>query len=199
MHGWEFVLPHDVVVEWDGISNTEHHHVKILEGEFLPNGKKLVDTHTANSTIAFNLNAFLETDDSHYSILMGPPNHFVDGAKPMTALIRTDWYKHNPLQYCWILTKPNVPITFKADTPFLFLMNYPKYLLESTDFTIKTATEEQMNKSNLYMTDRNEFYKQNPGLKFANMYKKGVDATSDDANHFIDKIYKPRPSDPIYE
>ena len=199
LHGWEFLLPHDVTVIWDGVYSTDSHHVSILEGDTLPNGERIVDTATANSTISFNLNASIETDEDHYCILMGPPNHFVQGAKPMTALVRTDWYHHNNLQYCWIITTPNVPVTFKKDTPFMYLINYPKNLIETTDFTIRTATAAEKEQMAQYNLDRQAFYSKNPGLKFPNLYKKGLDGTGESSKKHIDSIYKPHPTEPKYE
>lgn len=194
LHGWEFVLKQDVEVIWDGISNTESHHVKILQGEYTPEGKKIVDNTTANATIAFNLDAYIETDQDHYCLFMGPPNHFVKGAKPMSALIRSDWYKTSPLQYCWQITTPNKPVLFPKGTPFLFIMNYPKNLLESTNFAIKQMTEDDRLNIDRYQAERQKYYQENPG-KFPNMYRKGVDSLTDSANVFIDKIYKPSPGE----
>jgi hypothetical protein len=194
LHGWEFVLKQDVEVIWDGISSTESHHVKILRGEYNPEGKKVVDNTTANATIAFNLDAYIETDQDHYCLFMGPPNHFVKGAKPMSALIRSDWYKTSPLQYCWQITTPNKPVLFPKGTPFLFIMNYPKNLLESTNFAIKQMTEDDRLNIDRYQAERQKYYQENPG-KFPNMYRKGVDSLTDSANVFIDKIYKPSPGE----
>lgn len=199
LHGWEFLLPQDVEVIWDGISDTSSSHVKILKGRTLPSGAHLVDTGTANATISFNLNAILETDKDHYSLLMGPPNHFVQGAKPMSALIRSDWYQHSSLQFCWQLTTPNKPILFKKDTPFLYLINYPKNLIETTDISVKNVTEEQLYKMRKYGEDREKFYSENPAFKWPNFYKKGVDGSSEDANHFLDGVYRPVPTKPNIE
>lgn len=199
LHGWEFLLPQDVEVVWDGISDTTPNHVTILQGQKLSNGQNLVETGTANATISFNLNAFLDTDQNHYSLLMGPPNHFVQGAKPMSALIRSDWYKHTSLNFCWQLTTPNKPILFKKDTPFMYLINYPKNLLETTELSIKAATNEQMKKMYEYSQDRNKFYEENPQFKWASFYKKGIDGSSEDANHFLDEIYRPIPKQPVIE
>lgn len=199
MHGWEFILPHDIEVIWDGISNTEGSHVKIIKGEFFESGKKFLDTLTANSTIAFNLNAFFETDEDHYVLLFGPANHFIKGAKPMSALIRSDWYHHNNLQYCWIITTPNKSIVFPKGTPFMTVINYPKNLLEQTNFYIKDITKEQQDKMTLYGQDRSKFYLENPGMKFPMMYKKGVDGFSENSNKYIDKTFKPNPTKVIYE
>lgn len=199
LHGWEFLLPQDITVIWDGVSDTTPNHVTILDGQKLPNGNNLADTTTGNATISFNLNAFLDTDENHYSLLMGPPNHFVQGAKPMSALIRSDWYKHTTLNFCWQITTPNKPITFKKDTPFMYLINYPKNLLETTDLSVKIATDEQKNKMIEYSNDRNKFYEENPPFKWASLYKKGTDGTSEDSTQFLDEIYRPVPKSPRIE
>ncbi len=193
------MLPHDVEVIWDGISDTSPEHIKVLKGEFLSSGRSFVDTRTANTTVSFNLNAILETDENHYSLLMGPPNHFVEGAKPMTALIRSDWYGNTSLNFCWIITTPNVPVLFKKGTPFMFLINYPKQLLERTEFKVKTMTPEHSQQIRKYAEDRKNFYAENPGMKFTNMYRKGLDGTHEQESKHIDKVYRPMPSEPIYE
>ena len=198
LHGWEFLLKEDIEVVWDGISNTEAHHVKVLKGEYDPNGKKLVDTSTANATITFNLDAYIETDENHYCLLMGPPNYFINGAKPMSALIRSDWYKTSPLQYCWQITTPNKPVLFPKGTPFLFILNYPKNLLESTRFSVSAITQQDRDKMNTYQEERQKYYKENPG-KFPNMYRKGVDGMAEDSHKFIDKVFKPSPGEVTYE
>lgn len=198
LHGWEFILKEDVEVVWDGVSNTESHHVQVTKGEQTPTGKRVVETGTANATIAFNLNAYLETDPDHYCLLMGPPNHFIQGAKPMSALIRTDWYKTSPLQYCWQITTPNKPVLFPKGTPFLFILNYPKNLLETTSFSISQITSKDREKMDAYQSERQMYYKQNPG-KFPNMYRKGIDSMTDDSHKFIESVYKPNPGEVKYE
>lgn len=178
LNGWEFVLKNDVEIRWDGISDTSPDHVEILKGS------GAVDNKTANATISFNLHGFLETDSDHYCFLMGPPNYFVDGAKPMAAIIRSDWYKHTSLQYCWKITTPNKVIKFPAGTPFLFLFNYPKNLLETTDFFIKKATPDQTQAMAEYGNRRDTFDRS--GFKFPNLYRKQLDS-------------KPSPKDPIID
>lgn len=196
-HGWEIILKNDVEVIWDGVSNTEPNHVKFLRGEFY-NNTEVASTSTANATVAFNLNFSIETDKDHYIILMGPPNHFVKGAKPMTALIRSDWYKTSTLQYCWQITTPNKPILFKAGYPILFILNYPINLLENTSFNIKKLTTQEKENIEKYHNERNQYYKDNPG-KFSGMYRKGVDSLTKNANKFLNKPFKPNPGDINYE
>ena len=92
--GIEFILPQDVVVVWDGINDASPEHIKIIEGEFY-NGYPLVNTNQANGMLQFSLNVAIETDKEHFCRLTGAPNYFIDGAKPMDVLLRTDYYNFN--------------------------------------------------------------------------------------------------------
>lgn len=176
-HGWEFLLPQDVEVIWDGISDTSSTHVKILKGEYLPNGLRLVDPKTANGTITFFLNSYIETDPGHYLIMNGPSNHFVLGAVPMNALIRSDLTHKNDLQYCWQLTLANTPILFKKGTPFLTIYNYPVSLLESTNVEIAPVTKEIIEAASKYNQDRSEL-RGDKFSDFPSLYKKMLGSVS---------------------
>ena len=196
LHGWDFLLPQDVEVIWDGTNDSSHSHVTILNGSTLPSGNVLADTLTANGTITFHLNCFIETDVDHFVFLQGPPNYFVDGAKPMTALIRSDWYRHTGAQFCWKLTTPNKTVIFKKGTPIARIMNYPIGLLENTSLEVSPAPEAYRQTSNLYNAERQAFYKANPG-QWPHMYKKTKTSTSKDAIPYLPSPYRPTPQKPI--
>lgn len=191
LHGWDFIVPHDIEVVWDGVSNTERTHVKVLSGEHLPSGLAVVETGTANATITFNLHCYLETDPDHYLLLSGPSNVFIPGAKPMSALIRSDWYHYTSLQFCWMLTTPNKVIKFPAGSPFLRVINYPVGLLESTKVSIDDATAEMKERAGKYSQERNDFYNKNPN-KWPFLYKKQIERLDADPK----PPFKPSPEAP---
>jgi hypothetical protein len=193
-HGWEFILPCDVKFIWDGIADEDGSHVKILEGEFI-NGCKLVDTGTANGTLTFNIGYLIKTDPDHNILMSGAPNTFIDGVTPMDAILQTDWYHWNVSQFCWKINKANEVITIPKGTPFLFIRNYPKDLLETTEFIIKDGTAEEFQDLDKYNTLRDS-YRQDPSMawKWHQLYKRGLDG---DKNSHLDKPYKPKPSAPI--
>lgn len=172
-HGWEFVLPHDVTVFWDGISDSDQSHVKILNGETY-NGRVFVTSETANATVTFKTGYFVETDPDHYLLLSGSPNTFMDGAMPMNALWRSDYYNYNELIFCWKMTKPNQEVVFKEGTSILFVMNYPKGLLESTDISIDNLSEDMEKRIGNYAEKRSNFYKENEPWKWGNFYRNGI-------------------------
>lgn len=195
-HGWEFILPQDVKFIWDGISDEAPDHVTILEGKYI-NGENLVDSGTANGTITFNMGYIFTTDPDHHILMSGAPNVFIDGVTPMSAILQTDWYHWNAVQFCWKINKANEIITIPKGTPFLFIRNYPKNLLENTDFIIRDVTPEEQQRMNEYSDARNEFYGiSDNSWKWQQMYKRGVDSHG---NQYIEKPYKPSPTKPIIE
>ena len=194
LHGWEFVLKQDVKFIWDGISDTSDEHVKILEGGVDSYGNKFADTLTANATISFTFNMVIETDKDHYVLLTGAPNYFIDGVQPMTAILQSDWYTYNAVNFCWKITRANEEITIPAGTPFMFMMNYPRNLLESTKLEVRKLNEEEHNRLNVYNEKRDSFYKNNEPWKWNQFYKHGIE--SDDVKH-IEKPFKPSPSEVI--
>lgn len=192
-HGWEFITPCDVKFIWDGINDEDGSHVKILEGEFI-NGCKFVDTGTANGTITFNIGYLLKTDPDHHILMSGAPNTFIDGVTPMDALLQTDWYHWNIPQFCWKIHKANEVITIPKGTPFLFIRNYPKDLLERTDVVIRNATQEEYESMDKYNQLRDSYRSdQAMDWKWHQLYKRGMDYN--EVSH-LDKPYKPSPSKP---
>lgn len=173
LHGWEFILPHDVEVVWDGISDVTSNHVKILKGENLKGGSYLVDTNTGFGTITFNIDCVLETDPDHYIIMQGAPNHFVDGAQALNAVVRSDIYHHGVVQFSYRLTEKDKIVKFKAGEPYCFIYIYPKSLLANTELVIEELGEEQKQKVMNYAMKRMDHYAEyNSPSKF---YKKDVD------------------------
>lgn len=195
-HGWEFVLPHDVKFIWDGISDEMPDHVTILEGKYI-NGENLVDTGTANGTITFNMGYIFKTDPDHHILMSGAPNVFIDGVTPMTAILQSDWYHWNAVQFCWKINKANEVITIPKGTPFLFIRNYPKTLLEDTEFIIRDATTEEVDFMLKYGDARDSFHGSDENSwKWQQMYKRGVDHNQ---GSYLEKPYKPSPSKPIIQ
>ena len=192
-HGWEFILPCDVKFIWDGIEDADGSHVKILEGEFI-NGAKLCDTGTANATITFNVGYLVKTDPDHHILMSGAPNTFIDGVTPMDALLQSDWYHWNIPQFCWRIHKANEVITIPKGTPFLFIRNYPKTLLEETEVSIRDGTDEELLGMEKYDNLRDNLRSDQGEWKWNQLYKRGMDHNQ--VSH-IDKPYRPRPSAPI--
>jgi hypothetical protein len=175
MHGWEFSLPHDVVVTWDGITDAQGDHVKILSGEKFGD-LTIATTITGNATVTFYFNTHIETDKDHYCLLSGPPNYPFEGAQALNAVWRSDFYSYSQVNFCWRITKANEEITFPKGMPVMFLMNYPIGLLESTDIDFKNVEDAPILKERVeaYGKKRQDFYANSPAWSWGNFYKKGI-------------------------
>jgi hypothetical protein len=187
-HGWEFLLPHDVEIVWDGVISPDPSHVKIISGEYY-DGMRIASTLTGSGTITFQLNCFFETDKDHYIMMSGSPNYFVDGVKPMNALWRSDYYTYGEANFCWKITEPNKVVTFKKGTPIAFIYNYPKDLLESTSISIENLAENKdlISKIDAYAQKRHKFYEENEDWTWGNFYKKGVGPHDE---KYLDSVFK---------
>lgn len=194
LHGWEVVLQQDVKVIWDGISDSNPEHVKIIEGQTDKHGRMIADVNTANATIAWQFNAAFETDKDHNLLLMGAPNFILDGFYPMTAVLQTDWFNFQGIQYCWKITKANEELLIPAGTVIAFIMNYPKTLLEETTFEIRDMTYEEHEQMNKYNENIMEFYKTHEPWDWHQFYKHGIDP---DGNKLLERPYKPNPTKPV--
>ena len=175
MHGWEFTLPHDVVVVWDGISDPQSDHVRILSGEKFGD-ITIATTITGNATITFYFNINVETDKDHYCLLSGPPNYLFEGAQPLNAVWRSDFYNYSQLNFCWRITRANEEVVFPKGMPVMFLMNYPIGLLENTEIDFKNVEDAPILKSKMskYRQKRKDFYANSPAWSWGNFYKKGI-------------------------
>lgn len=129
VHGWELILPQDVVVQWDGGNNN----VKILSGEQYM-GRTLVYGGIVGM-VSFSVGWAFGTEDGYETWIGGSPNYFVDGASPLSAIIPSSWWP-DEFQMNWMITKIGEPVTFSAGTPFMFFNIFKSDLLESVEFQV---------------------------------------------------------------
>ena len=199
IHGWDFTLPHDVVVQWDGVMDDDLGHMSILEGE-LYNGEKVVSSDSGMGIVTFFFNCFVETDKDHYLLLNGPSNYSIEGTYPLNAIWRSDYYNYYQLFFCWKVTKSNEPVLFKKGTTVMSMINYPKNLLESTNIQITSLDlEPKIKKDSLaYAKKQLEFALKNPQTeyprKLAQFYKKGI-GPNDEV--FLECKFNPKLKEPV--
>lgn len=178
-HGWWFKLPQDVVIRWNGkrfgIDGEDMNNVQILSGEFFE-GYKIVTTESGVGQITFKLNCNIETDPDHYLIFSGPPNFFHDDAKPLEAIWRSDFFNYHEITFNWIPTTPHKDILFPKGMPVLFIKNYPKNLLNETNFYIEDISNNKnlMDESDQYAMQRVEWFKNHDAYDFRNFYRHGI-------------------------
>lgn len=178
-HGWWFTLPQDIVVEWNGIregqAGENGDNVKILEGEYY-NGLRIATTESGVGQISFLLNCSIETDPDHYTIISGPPNYFHDDAKPLEVIWRSDFYNYHEASFNWIITTKDKPVVFPKGMPVAFIKNYPKNLLNNTDFFVSDLSDNQQLKDDTreYVMQRNDWFRDRSPYEFRYWYRRAI-------------------------
>lgn len=126
--GWGISFPEDISFIWDGVSDSTSEHVKILSGE------KYVYSERGNATISFNTGLMFVTEKNETLLSMPVPNQFLDGAVPFTTLLSTSFFRGD-LPVAWRITKPNVEITIKANTPIISIVPINLDELQNSEMT----------------------------------------------------------------
>lgn len=133
--GWGFSFPEDIVVQWDGNDSEQGGHIDVLKG------KKYVDVNRGSATLIFNIGWYFKTDPDVSLFFFGPPNLVIDGATPLNNLISTSFWS-SPVPVSWKITKPNVPITFKANEPVFAVMPISLTQLQDSVMTLMDNPED---------------------------------------------------------
>lgn len=110
--GWGISFPEDIVFTWDGISDSNSDHVKVISGE------KYVSTGRANGTISFNTGLVIRSGEDVSLLHMPVPNYWRDGVQAFTTIISPSVLK-GYFPCAWRITRPNTEIVIKAGTPVI--------------------------------------------------------------------------------
>jgi len=165
--GWGISFPEDITFIWDGISDSSPDHVKILKGE------KYAYSGRANATISFNTGIRFVTNSDISLLQMPVPNYPRDGVSPFTTLISTSFFQ-GEIPVAWQITKPNVEITVKANTPIISILPINLSELQNSEvvfediLTMKHFIENPEEYGNLV-------YEINRTGKWTNFYRDAVD------------------------
>lgn len=165
--GWGLSFPEDITFIWDGISDTTGDHVKILKGH------KYVYTERANATVSFNTGLVFKTEEDLSLLQIPVPNYFRDGIIPFTTIISTSFFS-GELPCALRVTRPNVEITIKANTPIVSILPISLTNLNNSEIVVKDVS--LMPKSSI---DGAEYSKAvvdiNKSGRWSNFYRDAVD------------------------
>ena len=165
--GWGISFPEDIVFIWDGINDSSPDHVKILKGE------KYAYAGRANATISFHTGIAFRTEEDLSLAHLPVPNDFIDGAQAFTTLMSTSFYD-GEFPCAWMITRPNIEITIKANTPIVSIV--PINLKELNNSEIQFESISLMKTNSIDMNEySNEIYKLNREGVWADFYRKSVD------------------------
>ena len=201
LHGWEFRLPQDVVVKWDGVwewqDGEDPSHIQLISGgEY--KGLKIATTESGVAQITFQFSCWVETDPDHYLILHGPPNYMFPDAEPLSVVWRSDFFKYQDLSMGWRAVVPNKEIVFPKGMPIAFMTIHPKNLHEETNISFKNIENnpELYDNFKKYMNKRSEHYKENGAYAFPQLYKHGIGPNDE---KFLEKPFRPSLMEPKNE
>ena len=106
-------------------------------------------------------------------VLFRSPNNFIDGAQAFTTLMSTSFYD-GEFPCAWMITRPNIEITIKANTPIVSIV--PINLKELNNSEIQFESIYLMKTNSIDMNEySNEIYKLNRKGVWADFYRKSVD------------------------
>lgn len=198
VHGWEFLLPHDVIVRWDGISDgidgEDPVHLTLVSGGYLGD-LKIATTESGAGQVTFLFNLTAETDPDHYLIISGPPNYLFPDAEPLNVIWRSDFLKYHDLSFAWKMTTKDKDVVFPKGMPIAFMINYPKNLLESTEISIHDVKQNKELEADIhkYIRKRNKISRERGDYNFAQLYRNGIGPNDE---KYLDKPFKPKLQNP---
>ena len=167
--GWSISFLDDIEFIWDGISDSNPDHVKIIKS-----GANICDADRGNATISFNTGLIFKTDSDMSILSIVPPNYFIDGAIPFTSIISTSFYQ-KPYPVAWKITKPNTKILISAGTPVATLIPLSIKKLSKIELNIydkeTSLNEIKENEEKIKVLKE----KSNNGKPFSNFYRDSVD------------------------
>jgi hypothetical protein len=129
VYGWELQLQQDVVVEWRG----ENAPPKILQGGEI-NGRPIVHSSIIGM-VSFCTGYAFGTEENYETWIGGPPNYFIDGALPLSAIIPSSWWP-DEFQMNWKITDTTKPVVFEAGMPFMFFTVFDSRVVQDVQITV---------------------------------------------------------------
>ena len=166
--GWYLSFPEDITFIWDGISNFDPSHVKILKGD------KYAYAGRANGTVSFNTGIKFKTEKDVTLLTMPAPNFFIDGASCFTTLISTSFFRAD-LPVAWMVTSPNKEITIPAGHPICSIIPINLGDLNNSEMHIGyEPKEEEVSQKELYEYSM-AVHEINKKFSWSDFYRDGVD------------------------
>lgn len=167
--GWAVSFPEDISFIWDGSSDYDAHHVKILKGH------RFASPNRANHTVSFESGLRFESEDNLTLMTMPVPNQFIRGAQCFTTLLSTSVLPGS-VPIAWMITEPNLEITIPAGTPVAAIV--PMSLTDIQDYELVISKYEQNREFENYMKERGaEAEKKNSVGDWSHFYRDAVDHT----------------------
>ncbi len=91
-----------------------------------------ISSHFGVGVVTFSIPYLFRTPKSVNLWVKGPTNYIKDGAQPLEGIVETDWLT-STFTMNWKLTRPRMPVTFKAGEPICMIVPVPRGMAEGLD------------------------------------------------------------------
>ncbi len=91
-----------------------------------------ISSHFGSGVVTFSIPYLFRTPKGVNLWVKGPTNQIKDGAQPLEGIVETDWLTAT-FTMNWKLTRPRMPVTFKAGEPICMIVPIPRGLAEELD------------------------------------------------------------------
>ena len=91
-----------------------------------------ISSHFGVGVVTFSIPYLFRTPKSVNLWVKGPSNYIKDGAQPLEGIVETDWLA-STFTMNWKLTRPRMPVTFRAGEPICMVVPVPRGLAEGLD------------------------------------------------------------------
>ena len=108
--GFGISFSKDIAFEWNGKINKNNSEFKIYSGE------EFCYTERGLGTIAFDTKTIFKTEKNVSTLIMPPPNYFIDGIQCLTSILSTSFFGGSMHIVNKIIQKKSI-IEIKAHTP----------------------------------------------------------------------------------
>ena len=125
-HGWEFLMPCDVSVFWNGGQEAKDIIVRAPPGS--PK-EQLPVSIFGHGVLTFHIFGIFRTPPGWNMFIGGPPNTGKNGIVPLNGVIETDWSPYS-FTMNWRFLQRNRWMRFKKGEPFCFVFPVQRQILE---------------------------------------------------------------------
>jgi hypothetical protein len=91
-----------------------------------------ISSHFGSGVVTFSIPYLFRTPKGINLWVKGPTNQIKDGAQALEGIVETDWLTAT-FTMNWKLTRPRMPVTFKAGEPICMIVPIPRGLAEGLD------------------------------------------------------------------
>lgn len=157
-HGFIVKAAYDFSVFWDGGDYLKNVLVKHNEKDI---GGQIISSHFGMGTFTIQNPWMIRTPKGVNTLVMNPPNFYIDGIIHMSACVETDNLRRD-FTFNLKITRPHHWIDIKRGTPIGYMLPYPRYFIDNFNYKIdeevidKKVLENERKTAHLFGEERSQ-------------------------------------------